>query len=152
MKEHKQPEKVNRVWGTRDTFTVIAITIMWLLTIPALFALFTRGLGWPSSFFLLVFLPILGFFVPGGYILAIISNRRYNRDGKLSISPRLLGYSSLLGVLIGVVSLLTVFTYGFYQGGPRPLSVLTAVVALALCVGVIRVFQKTARELNSSTD
>jgi hypothetical protein len=103
-----------KIAANRNAFIIIAITFMWLITIPAEFIFWIRVVDWSINLTLLINLPILGVWIPASYPLAIEANERYRR-GRETRSTDVLNRSMLLGGLSASLAACSVWLYSLYR-------------------------------------
>ena len=94
---------------------IIAVTVMWLVTIPFVLFFWMNVVGWPIDLTLLICLPILAVCIPVSYPLAIAGNERYRNGNGLDLSPNILARFGLLGILSGVLSVCAIELYMLFH-------------------------------------
>ena len=103
--------------ATRNSAIITLVTIIWLITVPALFIFFNKIIGWPWNLTLLMFIPTLLFFIPGGYVLAIAGSERSRCGLGLDLSRGYLIRVFVFGLVLCVFTMTGIWAYGQFKAG-----------------------------------
>lgn len=95
--------------------TVIAVTINWLVSVPAVLLFFTRVIGWPWDLTLLVAVPIFLVFVPGGYVLAVAAAKRKTSAIEFILSTTFIKRCLVLSLPFALFSVSIIWFYGMLK-------------------------------------
>ncbi|NOZ78704.1 MAG: hypothetical protein GXP48_05905 [Acidobacteria bacterium] len=129
---------------------IIAITFMWLVTIPGVLLFFTRVIGWPWDLTLLISAPFFLFFVPAGYPLAMAAGERSRRGLGFGIPLRALIRFSVSSLPIALVSLSAVWVYGQINAGAYLGAIIAALIGVLCAWAGVRAFARLISDIKGS--
>jgi len=132
--------------------TIIAITIMWLVTIPSVLLFFTRIIGWPWDFTLLMSVPFFMFFIAGGYPIAIAGGERSRRGLGFCLPPRALVRFSVFSLPIGLVSLSAVWVYGQLKAGIYFGAAIAGLIGVISAWAGVRAFRRLLSDIRATNE
>ena len=90
---------------SKSSSSIIAVTVMWLLTIPGTLYFSTKVLQFPWDLTLLLLVPVFIIWVPASYSLIAATNRKYD-------SRELPELPSAARLRLGLLGVLTVLLKG----------------------------------------
>ena len=122
--------------------TIVALTVVWLVDIPALFFFFTRVIGWPRDYTLLTLGSIFLFFVPGGYALAIAAAERRDSGIGIVLSSTFIWRCSVVSLPLALFSLCGLWFYGMLKSDAYWWMAVAGLVAAVSAWGTAAAFRR----------
>ena len=127
--------------------TVAAVTINWLVTIPAVLFFFTQVVRWPWDFTLLMAGPFFVLFVPGGYALAIAAAKHETRGLRWLLSPSFVARCFVLSLPFTFFYLCLVWVYGMMSTRAYTWMVVAGLFAVLSAWGILVAFRNLVAEV-----
>lgn len=137
-----------RTMGNRATIAMI--TIMWLVTTPAILLFFTRIIRWPWDFTLLMSVPFFMFFIPYSYPIAIAGGELSRRGLRFGVHPQALVRFSVFSLPICLVSLCSVWVYGQLKEGIYFGATIACLIGLISAWAGVRAFRRLLSDMTAS--
>jgi hypothetical protein len=133
-----------------DTFSVIAVTVAWLLTTALGWLVLRRIMKLPFDLTALLFVPVLLIWLPTSYRLAIAGNRRFRRNDSLSLSWNTLRRFGLLGVVTAAIIVMAIWIYGLYHAHAYLSMIIAGVVECAVVWWSYRILASIVVDLEAA--